>query len=182
MKRPLLYILILLCLMVSAANAGAAEQKPGEYQVKALFLYNFVNFIDWPADSSFRSSPAINVCIMGDDPFNGAFDVLRDETVKGKRMAIRYYPTYREPKDCHIIFIPDSESNHTAHILRSIRETGVLTVADSEESVRQGTVIGFFIEQKRVRFAINIEAAKRAGLRISAKLLRLARIVNPAEN
>lgn len=179
MNKSLLNIISALCLIAcSAVNLPAQEQKAGEYQVKALFIYNFLNFVDWPADSSFYSSPTINVCIIGDDPFAAALDGIRNETVKGKKLAFRFYRPFDATEGCHLLFIPASEKMHAAHILKSIREKNVLTVADTEEAARQGAIIGFYIEKKKVRFSINIEAARRAGLKISAKLLKLAKIVN----
>ena len=183
MKRYFINILLVLCLVAGGTASVSAEQKsPGEYQVKALFLYNFLNFVDWPDDSTFNSSTTINVCIVGDDPFDDAFDAIRDETVKGKKLAIRFYRTSDEPKGCHLLFIPASEKDHAGQILRSIKESSVLTVADTEESARQGAIIGFFVEHKKVRFAVNVEAARRSGLKISAKLLKLAKIIKTAGN
>jgi hypothetical protein len=183
MKRYLVNILLLFCLILGGAAEVFAEQRsPGEYQVKALFLYNFINFVEWPADSSFSSSPTVNVCIVGDDPFDDALDAIRDERVKGKRVVIRRYRSYEERRGCHLLFIPASEGIQTENIVRSVRDSAVLTVGDTEESARQGAVIGFFIEQKKVRFAVNLEAARRAGLKISAKLLKLSKIVRSAED
>jgi hypothetical protein len=181
MTRPLFNIIFAFWLIAcSAAAAGADQQKAGEYQVKALFLYNFLNFVDWPAGSSFNSSPAINVCIVGEDPFADALDNIRNETVKGKKLSIRNYRPYDDLEGCHLIFIPASEKGRAGQILRPVRESNVLTVSDTMEEGRQGAIISFFIEQKKVRFAINIEAARRAGLKISSKLLRLAKIINPS--
>jgi hypothetical protein len=180
MNRYLFNITLVFYLVAfSSAVVSADQQKAGEYQVKALFLYNFLNFVDWPAGSSFNSSPAINVCIVGDDPFADALDDIRNETVKGKKLAIRMYRPFDEPEGCHLLFIPASEKSRAGQILRSVREENVLTVSDTFEEGRQGAIISFFIEQKKVRFAINIEAAKKAGLKISSKLLRLAKIINP---
>jgi hypothetical protein len=181
MNRLVLKITLFFCLTAfGVADVSAQEQKPGEYQVKALFLYNFINFVDWPADSSFYKSPTINFCIIGEDPFDGALDEIRDETVKGKTLTIKIYRSFEEPRGCHLLFIPASENNRTGQILRSIRETGVLTVADTEDSARQGAIIGFFMEHNKVRFAVNLDAARKARLIIRAKLLKLARIVKPA--
>jgi hypothetical protein len=183
MKKLLINILLVIGLVAAGTADLCAEQKnPGEYQVKALFLYNFINFVDWPADSTFSSSPTINVCIVGDDPFDEGLNEIRNETVKGKRVSIRFYRPFEEHRGCNLLFIPHSEENHVESILRSIREPGVLTVGDTEESARQGAVIGFFMEQKKVHFAVNIEAARRAGLKISAKLLKLAKIIKPTDN
>ena len=183
MQKYLINIFLVISLLAGgSANLFAGQKNPGEYQVKALFLYNFINFVDWPADSSFSSSPTINVCVVGDDPFDEALNEIRNETVKGKRVSIRFYRPYEERRGCNLLFIPYSEEYHMESILRSIREPGILTVGDSEESARQGAVIGFFMEQKKVHFAVNIEAARKAGLKISAKLLKLARIVKPVDN
>jgi hypothetical protein len=183
MTKLLFNIIFAFCLIAcNTAIVSADQQKPGEYQIKALFLYNFLNFVDWPAESSFNSSPTINVCIIGDDPFADALNDIRNETVKGKKLAIRFYRSSDEPEGCHLLFIPASEKNRAGHILRSVRGSNVLTVADNFEVVRQGAIISFFIEQKKVRFAINIEAASKAGLKISSKLLKLAKIVKtPSE-
>jgi hypothetical protein len=178
MKRCPVNILILLLLVLGGTWDVHAEQRnPGEYQVKALFIYNFINFVEWPADSSFSSNSTVNVCIVGDDPFNEAFDEIRNETVKGKRLVIKPYHTSEERKGCQVLFIPASEGRRAESILRTVRDTGALTVGDTEEAARQGAVIGFYMEQKKVRFAINMEAAKRAGFKISSKLLKLAKIV-----
>jgi len=183
MNKYLYSILFSLCLIAwGAMDVSAQEQKAGEYQVKALFLYNFINFVDWPAESSINSSPTINVCVIGEDPFENALDEIENKTVKGKKLAIKFYRSYDEPKGCHLLFIPASGKRHTAHILKSVREANVLTVGDTEESARQGSVIGFYIEQRKVRFTVNIEAAKRAGLKISAKLLKLAKIIKVPED
>ena len=183
MTKLLFNIICAICLIAcNAAAVSADQQKPGEYQIKALFLYNFLNFVDWPVDSSFHSSPTINVCIIGDDPFADAVDDIRNETVKGKKLAIRFYRPFDEPEGCHLLFIPASEKNHAGHILRPVKESNVLTVGDTEEVGRHGAVISFFIEQKKVRFAINIEAARRAGIKISAKLLKLAKIIKVPED
>jgi hypothetical protein len=154
----------------------AGQQRAGEYQVKAAFLYNFINFIDWPSQSSLKSSPNITLCIIGDDPFGDALEDLRNEPVQGKKLAIRYR-SYDDLRGCNILFLPASERHLTSRILKSIGKADVLTVSDSAESAQQGIVISFSIEQQKVRFAVNIGAAKRAGLRISAKLLKLATIV-----
>jgi hypothetical protein len=180
MTKLLINIIFAFCLLAcSAAVVSAEQQRPGEYQVKALFLYNFLNFVDWPADSSFHTSPEIKVCIVGDDPFADTLDDIRNETVKGKKLAIRFYRPFDDLEGCHLLFIPASEKGRAGQILRPVRESNVLTVSDTFEEGRQGAIISFFIEQKKVRFAINIDAARAAGLKISSKLLKLARIVKP---
>ncbi|HTZ19072.1 MAG TPA: YfiR family protein [Dissulfurispiraceae bacterium] len=154
--------------------------KAGEYQVKAAFIYNFINFVEWPPQSSFAGSPTITLCIIGDDPFGDALRDLQNETVRGKKLTVKY----RSPDDirgCNIIFLSASDKYHASKIVRSVGKSDILTISDTEESAQRGIIISFFVEQNKVRFVINTGAAKRAGLNISAKLLKLARILDAAE-
>ena len=163
-------------------NVFADEQKPGEYQIKAAYLYNFINFIEWPTDSPVNNSPSMNLCILGEDPFGKDLDDIRNEIVKGKKLNVKYSGSLDKLRSCNILFIPASERNHISQILKLIGNSSVLTVSDVEESARQGVIISFLVEQKKVRFAINNEAARRAGFKISAKLLKLAKIVNTSKD
>ena len=178
----IIFVLAVLMLACGETTVFADEQKPGEYQVKALFLYNFINFVEWPAGSSFFSSSSMNICIVGDDPFDDALNNIRNETVKGKKLIIRTRHPFDEPGVCQILFIPASERSHMESILRSVKGENVLTIADFVEGARQGAIIGFYIEQQKVRFAVNLDAARRSGLKISAKLLRLSKIIKGTGN
>jgi hypothetical protein len=173
----IILVFILSLNLCGVSNVFAVEQKPGEYQIKAAYLYNFIHFIEWPADSHSSNSSSVNLCILGDDPFGKDLDDIRNEIVKGKKLTVKYTGSLDKLRSCDILFIPASEKNHVSQVLKLIGNSGVLTVSDVEESARQGVIISFFVEQKKVRFAINIEAARRAGFKISAKLLRLAKIV-----
>lgn len=182
MKRHLFKILLVISLIAgNTATVSAEQTSPGEYLVKALFLYNFFKFVEWPRESSFSTSPSVNVCIIGDDPFGHSLDEIRDETVRGKKLEIRFVSTPEEGRKCQLLFIPASERYRAGQIARTVRDSGVLTVSDSPDPTREGVVIGFYMEQKKVRFAINIDAAKRSNLKISAQLLKLARIVKSEE-
>ena len=156
------------------------QYKAGEYRVKAAFLYNFINFVEWPPQSLFQSSPTITLCIVGDDPIRDALNELKNDTVRGKKLTIKYRSA-DDIRGCNILFVPASEKHNAAKIVRSVGKSDVLTVSDTEETAQQGIIINFFIEQKKVRFTINIDAARLAGLKISAKLLKLAKIFEAAE-
>jgi hypothetical protein len=173
-----IFIFILSLNACGILDVFADQQKPGEYQIKAAYLYNFINFIDWPNESNFYNSPSLNLCIFGDDPFGNNLDDIRNEIVRGKKITVKYTNSLDKLRSCNILFIPASERNHVLQILKLISNSNVLTVSDVEESAHQGVIISFFVEQKKVRFAINIEAARRAGFKISAKLLKLSKIIN----
>ena len=185
MKRYLKHILTIcaftLLATVCAVPSAFAGQGADEYRVKAAFIYKFMNFVEWSPQSSVENSPTITLCIVGDDPFGSALSDLQDETVRGKRLTIRHRFS-DDLRGCNIIFLPTSEKHHAAKILRNIGNSDVLTVSDTAEGARQGIIISFFVEQKKVRFAVNIDAARREGLKISAKLLKLAKIVADADS
>lgn len=182
MSKFFLTILVTLFLTAySVLNVFAEQQKHGEYEIKAAYIYNFINFIDWPPESNFYGNQSINLCIFGDDPFGKELDDIKNEFVKGKKLTIKYYSSLEKLKSCNILFIPVTEKNHVAQIVKSIRTSNVLTISDAEEMAQQGVIINFFLEKKKVRFAINIEAARQAGLKISAKLLKLAKIIHVRE-
>jgi hypothetical protein len=181
-RKFILTCLIVFCLIFcNIADIFAEQQKPGEYQVKAAFIYQFINFIEWPPESKFNDSPSINLCIIGDDPFGRAIEDMRSKTIKGKRPAIKRFNSFKEARNCHIIFIPASEKDNAGQILKSFRKTTVLTVGDAQEFAAKGAIISFFIERNKVRFIVNTEAARRSGLKISAKLLKLAKITGSIE-
>lgn len=178
-KRCLTNLFLCAALIISAAPATekevyAQDQKPTEYEVKAAFIYNFAKFIEWPPAPS---HPYITVCVFGRDPFGPAFNVIEDKTVGDRKIMIRRNASFQNFGDCNILFIGNSEKERLPHIFEALSGLSVLTIGDTTGFARQGVMINFFIEDKTVRFEINREAAARAGLRISSKLLRIARLV-----
>ena len=168
----------LVCATTAATvRAGA----PSEHQVKAAFLYNFANFVEWPDGALGPPGSPFRVCVVGTDPFGGALDdAFRDQTVQGRRVQIARGATLAALGRCHILFLPQSEQPHWPELLKALGGAPTLTVADGPPLVRQGGMVNFVVEAKRVRFEINRGAAEHAGLRISSKLLALARIVESA--
>lgn len=180
LERRLAITLIAATLAAGAASAGA---RPGplpysEYEVKAAFVYNFAKFVDWPAEALGQPGEAMNVCVLGEDPFGGILDrTLRDKTVHGRALQIRRLRGVGDLQSCHVIFISAVESRHLPNILEILWGSPVLTIGETPEFGRAGGIINFVIEDSRVRFEINAGAAARAGLGISSKLLDLARVV-----
>ena len=155
-----------------------AQASQREYQIKASFLYHFLQFVEWP-DSAFSDhSNQIIVGVLGTDPFGSTLDnTLAGKTMKGKKIMIRRFASLEELEDCHILFVSSSEENRLTDILRSLRHVSVLTIGELARFTQQGGAIKFFEFKNKVRFEINLEAAKSARLKISSKLLRLARVV-----
>jgi len=164
------------CLALLLAVFVPAQQ-PSEYDVKAVYLLNFLKFVQWP-DSAFASPDSpITICILGRDPFGSTIDsVVQDEQVEGRKVVVR---RISEPpashKACQLIFAAGNP-RETAPLLASLRP-GELTVGEGETFVREGGMIAFILENRRVRFDINRSAAEEAGLVLSSKLLSVARAV-----
>jgi uncharacterized protein DUF4154 len=169
-RWPLGIYIVILCTAQMVAAGGL------EYEVKAAMIYNFAKFVEWP--STGNSQPFV-LGVVGDDPFGQTLErLVADRAVSGREIRIERYPTADDLGRCDILFIAESESPELPLILAQVHDRGVLTVGDKKDFARDGGVIGFRLEGNKVRFDINVDAARRSGLRISSKLLRLARVVH----
>ena len=149
-----------------------------ESQVKALFLFNFAKYVDWPPAVFHGTNAPIIIGLSGEDRFG---DVLK-KMVEGKRVSGRQILIQPIEKDgdlgkCQILFISDSEKNRLSEILDKIKTLPVLTVGETDQFVELGGVINFVKKEGKVRLEINLEAARQARLEISAQLLRVADVV-----
>lgn len=153
----------------------AGQQQPLEYQVKAAFLLNFTKFIDWPhPETPDRDSP-FGICVLGDDPFGTVLDqIVEGETVQGRKLVVQRVMR-PAPASCRVLFISQSEKDVPGMLAEL--SGAVLTVSEGAGFLREGGMIGFVIDNHRVRFNINLAAADKAGLKISSKLLNVARSV-----
>ena len=157
---------------------SAAAQGPVEYQVKAAFIYNFVKFVEWPAGNPDGIPLPLRVCVIGDDPFDNALDVaVRGKSFNGRELQVSHVADVQEARSCSVLFISTSERARVRSLLEDLKGTSVLTVGDTPGYAKQGCMINFLMEDKKVRFEINAGAASLANLKISSKLLNLAKIV-----
>jgi len=157
----------------------ASAQEVSEYSVKAAFLYNFAKFVEWPSNVSDPGTPLI-IGVLGRDPFQGEIDrAVEGKVVNGRRLTIKRFPSIEAFQYCHILFISSSERENLPRIIATLRNSCVLTVSDTDRFAHIGGIINFVAIENRIRFEINQGAAERAGLKISSKLLSLARVVGP---
>lgn len=148
-------------------------QSAGEYQVKAVFLFNFAKFVEWPPNAFPDGNTPLVIGVLGQDPFGPHLDdTLRGELIDNRPLIVQRYRNFAEIKRCHILFISRSESDHLNEIVANLRERRILTVTDAD-GAQSGVMIRFIREGSKIRFRINAEAAKAANLTISSKLLRL---------
>lgn len=156
---------------------GDADVTAGEYQLKAAFLTHFTHFVEWPAGALAPGAPIV-IAVVGDDPFGGALeDVIAATRGNGHAIVVRRLRWNDSLAGCQIAFISSSEVPHLAVILENARASSVLTVAELDRFTERGGMIGLFTLANRVRFDINAGAASAAHLKISSKLLQLAREV-----
>jgi len=159
-------------------QAPARSAQAGEYEVKAVFLFNFSQFVDWPASAFETPESAFVIGVLGEDPFGAILDeVVRGETVRGRPMVVRRYRSTKEIQDCHILFIARSERHALEDILADLENRSILTVGDLDDFAARGGMITLVQRTHRIRLQINLEAARRVNLAISSKLLRPAEIV-----
>jgi YfiR/HmsC-like len=164
-------------------GAQPASAAPTPAEVEAVFLFNFSQFVDWPAQAFSDPGSPIVIGVLGDDPFGAALDeVVRGEVVKGRALVVRRFRSIEELTDCHILFISRSERTRIEPILNVLKGRSVLTVSDLEGFAQDGGVICFVLMENKIRLRVNLEAAKAAGLILSSKLLRPAAIVGSRGN
>lgn len=186
------------CMPRASAESGA----PSEYEVKAVFLYHLITFVDGlrfqqeavAGDETGReSNKQITIGIIGKDPFQDAFAPLLERRIQEKKVAIRYFkgfsdlnredqevthhPDTEEIKKCDLIFVCSSEQKYIDQVLRPIRDERILTIADTPGFLEKGGIINVMTEAHKLRFEVNAVAAKRAKLALRSKLLRLAKRV-----
>ena len=170
-------------LLSGALQSPAEAAAPTEYQLKAVFLFNFAQFVDWPQESFPEAQMPLVIGVLGEDPFGTYLDeIVSGETVNNRRLEIQRYRRVDEMKTCHILFISQSESKRLEQIVADLKGRSVLTVSDSVGFTRYGGMIRFVTERNKLRLRINLEAATAANLTISSKLLRPAEIVTPGKD
>ena len=154
-----------------------------EYQLKAVFLFNFAQFVDWPPQAFPETQTPLVIGVLGEDPFGAYLDeTVRGEKVNSRPLTVQRYRRVDEIKTCHLLFISRSEANRLEQIVAGLKDRNILTVADGEGFARRGVMIRFVTERNKIRLRINLETAKAANLTISSKLLRPADIVTSGKD
>ena len=180
--------MLIACLLLGgfawAAPAPVTPQARGrEYQVKAVFLFNFTQFIEWPEDSFEHATAPLVIGVLGEDPFGPYLDeTVRGEVANGRPLVIERYHRLEEIGHCQVLFVSGSEANRLEQIFARLNGKRVLTVGDVDRFIGRGGVIRFATTAGKLRLRINLNAARAAGLTISSKLLRPAEIVEPGQD
>jgi hypothetical protein len=165
---------LLLASWIPAACLAQATAGLAPADIEAAYLYNFGKFVRWPADPAPPSAP-FSICILGDDGFGETLDsLIANETVSGRKIAARRLSSPAAAGDCQIVFLGQSEEPRLAKDLGALRKKPVLTVSAIPAFLDRGGMIQFLLQNKRVRFAVNLPAAGDSGLSLSSELLKVA--------
>jgi len=177
-KIVIIFLITIMLFSASVATVTRADEDlSGEYLVKAAFLYNFAKFVEWPNEAFSRPDDPIVLYILGDDPFDAAIETISGKVIRGRELKVKVISNIEKIDKCHILFICRSEKDHLKQLLDIMKKAGTLTVADINGFADKGGIVNFIKSGNKVKFEINLDAAKDAGLNISSKLLKLAKIV-----
>jgi hypothetical protein len=156
----------------------AAESK--EYQIKAAFLFNFAQFVLWPATAFTNASEPFQIGVLGDSRFDNALEeIVQGETIQGRQIIIVKSSHVEKLAACQILFVCKSEAGHFDDVFQKLDSKPVLTVSEDASFIRHGGIINFYRDGPKVRFEINPDAADKTGLKLGSQLLRVGKIVHP---
>jgi hypothetical protein len=177
----ILRTIALLCIytFVLMYSIPLPAQKPGsrEYQLKAVFLYNFTQFVEWPSSSFSSDKAPMIIGILGTDPFGSYLEeTVAGEKINGHPLLVQRYNSIEEAAECHVLFINVADKKEREQIMTKLKGRNILTVSDAPDFLEQGGMIRFFTRQGKIKLEVNLEQTKMANLVMSSKLLRLVEI------
>lgn len=163
----------LLCGIMLLLTLTPAHAAPTEYDLKAAFIYQIAKFVEWPP-----SNAPLRLCVLGGNPFGAALEAIRGKPVNERKMEVVLLDVGADTRECAMLFVAAPAEKHLDRIVALSRGAGMLTMGDTEGFGQRGAMVNFFLENGKVRFEINLDVARQGGLKISSKLLSLARIVD----
>lgn len=175
----------LVLLAATAPQAHAQDTDSSEYLIKAGFIYNFASLVQWPSTSFSQADSPIVIAVLGEDHFGETLDhVLQGKKIDGHPFVIKRFRSVSEltksvasPRECQILYVSSSAIPHLSEAIQVVRGLPILTIGEIPGFAKSGGIINFVLENNRIRFEVNVQAARDADLNISSRLLTLARIV-----
>src|SRR5438309_143637 len=179
--RPIIAMGICLSMALGGHAEALDSSDSSEYLIKAGFIYNFAKLVEWPTASFAQPDSPIVIGILGEDPFGATLDkIVADKKINGRGIAVKrvkWSRDIKDLKDCNILFVSSSEKEHIESVIEAMKGLPILTIGDAPGFAKRGGIMNFVLEENKVRFEVNVEAAKHADLTISSRLLTLAKIV-----
>jgi hypothetical protein len=146
-----------------------------DYQLKVVFIYNFSKFIEWPDTAFADSNASFQVCVVGENPFGESLQSLNNRQYRTHPIVIKFPQTIAEAKNCHILYVGDiNKSAQWRDLVKNLGDTPVLTVSSSSDAAESGIGIGFVTRDGKIRWDLNLNATRKAQLKVSAKLVEIA--------
>ncbi len=165
-------LVLLFCLPV--VPAAAATLSASEAEVKAAFVFNFGKFVEWPPNA-FPENADISICVLGNETFAQTLRrTIGDKTLHERALGVGSLASLEAAERCHILFIDETWETQMPEVLHALEGRSTLTIGGRETAAQAGAIISFKMEQTKVRFIVNNQAAERARLKISSQLLKLA--------
>jgi hypothetical protein len=158
----------------------AQSAVPSESKIKAVFLYNFTRFIDWPGNAFTSTDNTFKIGIVGTDPFGDYLEeAVRNESVSGKPIVIERFRNVKDIKDCQILYINSKDHKEIRNIIETVKQKKILTVCANPEFMKWGGMIRIYSDDNKIRMQINDAAARNEDIKISAKRLTVAEVYYP---
>ena len=168
---------ILAVCLGSGSTADRAPSTAEEYRLKAAFLFHFAQLVDWPSGALGADTNPVTLCTLGIEAFDELDAVVVGKLIGTRPLRVLHLKPAQDIRGCHLLFVGSGERTRVPLLLAGLKRAAILTVGETDGFVRQGGIIGFCLEDKKVRFDINLDASQRAGLKISSRLMLLAKSV-----
>ncbi len=161
--------------LLGASGLRAQKLKPTDYEVKAVYLFNFARLVEWPSAGAASKSEFFTICVLGQDPLAPALDsVVAGENIAGRAVTAKRISKPQDSLPCQVLYISPSEESQLKEVLMVLDKARVLTVSDIPQFSRRGGMIQFVTDNNRVRFEVNLASTTDAGLTLSSELLKVA--------
>lgn len=150
-----------------------------EYKLKAVYIYNFLQFIEWPSSAFNDQNSPIVIGILGEDPYGEVIDeTVKSEKIGDRPIKVKRYKFISDIDTCQVLFVCASEDKNVKNILYDLKGLPILTISDINDFAENGGNINFYVDENKLRFKINVKTLQDAKLKVSSKLLRLAKVID----
>ena len=173
-KNFAIFLVLLLSSVIPLTTLSATASP--EYAVKAAYIYNILRFVEWPHDESFVERDDIKICILGNNIFGQYLEPIKNKTIKGKPIRISQKHSLQQTLGCQLVFVSDTEPYPLRDLARTLGDKRIVVVGNNLEFVNNGGMFSFYVENNKVRLALNKDALERSGLEISSLLLEVCTI------
>ncbi|EIJ42226.1 hypothetical protein BegalDRAFT_1330 [Beggiatoa alba B18LD] len=170
------YRLLLASIFIGQVGISYADESKDEYTVKTAFIYNIVRMVEWPDDKQETQNP-IYICLLGEDYFGESINALQRKMVRNRPLMIKKDITFNMVKTCHVLFISASEKQNLATIFNMVGSLPILTMSDVNAFAESGGIVNLWRDEERIKVEVNLSIAEKVNLKISARLLQLARVI-----